>query len=172
MKVYTSTTTTAPAAQAERERTKVGIADYAVASDDATLTTSGLGSCVGIAVYDPESAVAGLAHAMLPSADGSDTEAKYVDTVVPALVRAMVEAGAEPRRMWAKLAGGSTMFEFSSADGSIGDRNVAAAREALACQGIRVVAEDVGGDHGRSLELAASTGAFRVRSAHVGETTL
>lgn len=169
MKVYTSTTTTT---RPEPERTKVGIADYAVASGDATLTTSGLGSCVGIALHDRESGIAGLAHAMLPYADGDATEAKYADTVVPALVRAMVEEGADPNRMQAKLAGGSTMFEFSSADGSIGDRNVAAAKEALARQSIRVVAEDVGGNHGRSLELAASTGEFRVRSAHVGETTL
>ncbi|ELZ26248.1 chemoreceptor glutamine deamidase CheD [Halogeometricum pallidum JCM 14848] len=169
MKVYTSTTTTT---RSESDRTKVGIADYAVVSGDATLTTSGLGSCVGISLHDRESGVAGLAHAMLPYADGDATEAKYADTVVPALVRAMVEERADPNRMQAKLAGGSTMFEFSSADGSIGDRNVAAAKEALARQGIRVVAEDVGGNHGRSLELVASTGELRVRSAHVGETTL
>lgn len=169
MKVYTSNATATPT---ERERTKVGIADYAVATGDSTLTTSGLGSCVGIALHDREAEIAGLAHAMLPYANGDATEAKYADTVVPALLQAMVDRGANPRRIRAKLAGGSTMFEFSSADGSIGDRNVAAAKEALAREGIRVVAEDVGGDHGRSLELLASSGAFRVRSAHVGETTL
>ncbi|SFR43957.1 chemotaxis protein CheD [Halogeometricum limi] len=167
MKIYTSDTT-----NTVRERTKVGIADYGVVSGDETLTTSGLGSCVGIALYDNASGVAGLAHAMLPYANGDSKEAKYVDTVVPALLQSMVDRGANPRNVRAKLAGGSTMFEFSSTDGSIGDRNVAAAREVLGRERISIVAENVGGDHGRSLELVASTGDLRVRSANAGRTTI
>lgn len=169
MKVYTGDTTSESDAET---REKVGIAEYAVASGGATLTTSGLGSCVGIALYDPESGVAGLAHAMLPHADGNADEAKYADAAVPALLREMRETGANPGRVHAKLAGGSTMFEFSSADGSIGDRNVAAARQALADERIDVVAEDVGGERGRSLELDAASGDLFVRSAHTDEIKL
>jgi chemotaxis protein CheD len=84
----------------------------------------------------------------------------------------MEAAGASSRRLRAKLAGGSTMFEFDSTDRSVGDRNVAAAHETLAELDIPLDAEDVGGDHGRSLELEGATGALHVRSASIGEHTL
>jgi chemotaxis protein CheD len=168
MKVYTSSTTET---RTSAERTKVGIADYAVVTGDDTLTTSGLGSCIGVALYDSRAGVAGLAHAMLPHAEGDPNEAKYADTAIPALLAEMTDRGADPARVRAKLAGGSTMFEFSSADGTIGERNVVAVRETLAHEDVPIVAEDVGGEHGRSLELEA-TGTLHVRSAHVGRATL
>jgi len=167
MKVYSSDPSTESGG-----RVKVGIADYAVATGDARVVTSGLGSCVGVALYDPDAGIVGLAHAMLPEYDGSGDEAKYVDTVVPALVDEMRAKGADSTRMVAKLAGGSEMFEFTDDRGSIGRRNVEAARTELAALGIEIEREDVGGDHGRSLELHADTGALQVRSANQGETTL
>jgi chemotaxis protein CheD len=169
MKVYTND---AEPDRATGSRVKVGIADYKVADGDATLVTSGLGSCVGIAVYDPESGVAGLAHAMLPHSEDADDEAKYVDTAVPALVAEMRRSGADTDRMRAKMAGGSAMFDFSSADGTIGERNATAARRALDRLGVDLVSADVGGDHGRSLTFEAATGDLRIRSADAGETTI
>lgn len=169
MKVYTSERE--PTHQPP-ERVKVGIADFAVGADETMLVTSGLGSCVGIAVFDAHRSVGGLAHAMLPYADGDDDEAKYVDTVVPALVEEMKREGAAPDNLRAKLAGGATMFEFTSADGSIGDRNVLAVREMLDALDIPLVAEDVGGDHGRSLRFSVGTFDLRVRSANTGESVL
>lgn len=173
MKVYTSDPPTP-------ERIKVGVAEYAVAAGESTLVTSGLGSCVGIALADTDAGVAGLAHAMLPSVgdreaaaatDGGTDEpsGKYVDTAVPGLLDEMADRGADPARIEARLAGGSAMFEFSSADGGVGERNVAAAETALAERDIPIVARDVGGDHGRSLTLAVPTGSLSVRRAH-GET--
>jgi chemotaxis protein CheD len=168
MEIYRSE----PPARRTTDRIKVGIADLAVGDDGSRLSTSGLGSCVGIALHDADAGVVGLAHAMLPDGEGKDDEAKYVDTAVHALVAAMEREGAASRRLRAKLAGGSTMFEFGSTDRSIGDRNVTAARATLAELDIPVDAEDVGGDHGRSLELDGATGALHVRSASVGEHTL
>jgi len=167
MKVYTSEEPVRSGG-----RIKVGIADYAVGTGCALLVTSGLGSCVGVALYDADAGVGGLAHAMLPEYDGSGDEAKYVDSVVPALLREMESAGADRGRITAKLAGGSEMFEFTAERGSIGRRNVEAARRSLAAVGIDVEREDVGGGHGRSLELRVDSGALRVRSADRGETTL
>ncbi len=174
MKVYTTDPPTP-------ERVKVGVAEYAVAEGESTLVTSGLGSCVGIALADADADVGGLAHAMLPAAEdrgtatattegGDDRPAgKYVDTAVPELVDAMADRGADPSRLEARLAGGSAMFDFSSADSGVGERNVAAAKAALDDHGIRVVATDVGGDYGRSLTLDVTTGSLSVRRAH-GET--
>jgi chemotaxis protein CheD len=173
MKVYSSDPPTP-------ERVKVGVAEYAVAEGESTLVTSGLGSCVGVALADTDAGVAGLAHAMLPSAEeraaaaatdgGADRPAgKYVDTAVPGLLSEMVAHGADPAGVEARLAGGSAMFEFSAADDGVGERNVAAAKATLAERGIPVVATDVGGDHGRSLTLDVATGSLSVRRAH-GDT--
>jgi chemotaxis protein CheD len=168
MEVYKS----GPPAHRSTGRVKVGIADFAVGDSGKTLSTSGLGSCVGIALYDSHAGVYGLAHAMLPDGEGKTEEAKYVDTAIEALVAAMEREGASRRRISAKLAGGSTMFEFESTEESVGDRNVAAARRTLAALDIGIDGEDVGGEHGRSLELDGETGDLHVRSASVGEQTL
>lgn len=177
MKVYTTDRSND---RSEPERIKVGVADHAVAHAGSTLVTSGLGSCVGIALTDVDAGVAGLAHAMLPAASaeaeagarGDDTHSdvwKYVDTAVPALAREVVDAGADRARIEARVAGGSAMFEFESSAGAVGERNVAATREALEAHSIPLVATDVGGDYGRSLRLDVETAELSIRRAH-GET--
>ena len=168
MEVYGSE----PPARRTTDRIKVGIADFAVGDDESQISTSGLGSCVGIALHDERAGVIGLAHAMLPDGEGKDDKAKYVDTAIRSLIAEMEQNGATRRQLRAKLAGGSTMFEFDSTDESVGDRNVTAAHAVLEELGIPIDAEDVGGDHGRSLELEGETGALHVRSASIGEHTL
>ena len=49
----------------EKREVRVGIADAAIVSAPDTLITMGLGSCVGIALYDREKKIAGLVHIML-----------------------------------------------------------------------------------------------------------
>lgn len=156
-------------------RVRVGIAEYAVSTSGETLVTSGLGSCLGVALFDGDHGVAGLAHVMLPETNGTkpDNLAKYADTGITELVRTMVHHGADARNMTAKLAGGSDMFEFSAAgDQSIGERNGVAARATLDDLDVPVVAEDVGGDYGRSLQFIGTTGELVVKSAKRGTTTL
>lgn len=174
MKVYSSDQSTD---RSQSDRIKVGVADYAVGHAGSTLVTSGLGSCVGIALADVEAPIAGLAHAMLPHAEADDAnehepvhnEAKYVDTAVPALLRSMVDAGADRSRIDARVAGGSAMFEFESVGGGVGERNVAAAKAVLDELDIDIVGTDVGGDCGRSLTFEVATGELTVRRAH-GDT--
>lgn len=168
MKVYASGAGDPPAT-----RVKVGIADYAVTAADEELATSGLGSCIAVAVYDAPNGVAGLAHAMLPrAADGADSDAgaKFVDTATAALLRDVRAAGGSLDSARAKLVGGSEMFAFSTE--SVGPRNVEAAKRALADGGVRVVASDVGGDYGRSVRLRGSSGELVVRSARRGERAI
>jgi chemotaxis protein CheD len=149
-----------------RTRRRVGIADFAVTADGALLTTSGLGSCLGIGLFDESAGVAGLAHAMLPTApEDPDNAAKFTDTGIDAVVTAMRREGATPRHLTAKLAGGSAMFEFDSQDEPIGARNVAVGRRTLERLGVPVVAADVGGDSGRSLRFHGDTGTLVVKSA-------
>jgi len=173
MKVYDgSTTETTAATGTKPERVKVGIAEYRVASGDAVLTTSGLGSCLGVAIYDDAAGVAGLVHAMLPSqAEMEETgnDAKFADSGIRRLVGDLEGEGAERTRMEAKLAGGSDMLDFSESGPGIGARNAEMGRRTLAEFDIPVVAEDVGGERGRSLRLEVDTGDLVVKSANRDE---
>lgn len=150
------------------ERVKVGIAEYEVTTDGVELTTSGLGSCIGVALYDTETGAAGLVHVMLPSAEEMDEDnaPKFADTGTELLVEELRALGADPDSLVAKIAGGSDMLDFSESGSSIGVRNADQVRETLAEHDIPVVGEDLGGDHGRSLRLDAASGDLVVKSAN------
>ncbi|WP_123537187.1 chemotaxis protein CheD [Halosimplex salinum] len=173
MKVYDGTTADSEPATPP-ERVKVGIAESKVTDGDAVLTTSGLGSCLGVAVYDGSAAVAGLVHAMLPSIDEMEgtNEAKFADSGIRHLVAELEKRGGDREHMEAKLAGGSDMLDFSENGSGIGVRNVEMGRRTLAEFDIPVVGEDVGGDHGRSLRLESANGDLIVKSANRDPITL
>jgi chemotaxis protein CheD len=172
MKVYDGSQSESQ--QSEPERVKVGIAEYEVTDGGAALTTSGLGSCVGVALYDSETRVAGLVHVMLPVAEemGDGKRAKFADTGTQQLIDEMQSIDADAGRITAKIAGGSDMLDFSDSGSGIGDRNVEQVRETLAANDVPLVGEDVGGEHGRSLRLEAETGELIVKSANRENRTL
>jgi chemotaxis protein CheD len=159
---------------AKPERIKVGIAEYEVTANGAALTTSGLGSCVGVGLYDPESGTAGLVHVMLPIAEemNDGRPAKFADTGTTLLIEELEGTGADRENIVAKIAGGSDMLDFSEGGSGIGDRNVKQVRETLEEHDISLVGEDVGGDHGRSVRLEAASGDFIVKSANQDDRTL
>lgn len=166
MKVYDGSQAESPD-EPGTERIKVGIAEYEVTTNGAALTTSGLGSCIGVALLDDGAGVAGLVHVMLPTAEeGDGNRAKFADTGVEALVEAMEKAGADRRRLQAKIAGGSDMLDFSSSGESIGSRNATKVKQTLDRFDIPVSGADIGGDHGRSLRLEMPTGELVVKSAN------
>ncbi|MEW6046749.1 MAG: chemotaxis protein CheD [Bacillota bacterium] len=141
----------------------VRIGELHVLRREGVLVAIGLGSCVGVALYDPVRRIAGMAHVFLPASQNgyfpSDAPAKYADTGVPALVSAMRDAGASPRYLVAKIAGGAQLFlrgEQSALD--VGRRNAEAVRAALKSLGIEIVAADVGGSRGRTMRLYADSG--------------
>ncbi|SEV93621.1 chemotaxis protein CheD [Halobacterium jilantaiense] len=137
---------------------RVGVADWRVTDDDSLLVTSGLGSCVAVAVHDADAEVGGLLHAMLPEADGPvENPAKYVDSGLDEMLSAMMRLGASPGNLIAKLAGGSSMLDLSIGD-SVGARNVAAAERALADAGIDLLSSETGGDSGRSVSFSPTSG--------------
>ncbi|GIO10881.1 chemoreceptor glutamine deamidase CheD [Cohnella xylanilytica] len=154
---------------------KVGMADLNVAAGGAALKTTGLGSCVGLTLFDPKQLVAGMAHIMLPSSDiareGQLNLAKYADTAIPELLKQVLRLGADRRRLVAKLAGGAQMFAFSSGASDslrIGPRNVESAKLALESLDIPVVAEDTGGNYGRTIEFDSRSGVLSIRSVQYG----
>jgi len=144
---------------------KVKIADMAVLKNSGLLVTVGLGSCVGIALYEAKLKLGGLAHILLSTSEHLSAEkrkdmnpAKFADTAIPHLIDNMKQEGARPQNIVAKIAGGSQLFEVSQEEMRVGNRNVEAVRQKLADCSIPLVAEDVGGNYGRTMKLDVSTG--------------
>ncbi len=156
---------------------RVKVADYAVADGTALLVTVGLGSCVAIALHDPQARVGGLAHVLLPSTGMSQdrgNRAKFPSTAVPLLCERMQALGARVGRIRAKIVGGASMFTslLSSTGLQIGERNVVATRAALERAGIPIVAQEVGGDYGRSVYFHVHDGRLIVKSLRTGNVVI
>ncbi len=147
---------------------KVGMADLNICKSPDVITTLGLGSCIGIAIYDPVTKIGGLAHIMLPDSTqirNNSNIAKFADTGIQELVNRMIRAGASRSRMVAKIAGGAKMFEVTGgAIGNIGDKNALASKKKLKELGIRLIAQDTGLNYGRTVELHCDTGEYYIKS--------
>ncbi|MCL1846173.1 MAG: chemotaxis protein CheD [Defluviitaleaceae bacterium] len=155
----------------------VGMADLNVTKAPGVLTTLGLGSCIGIALYDARAKVAGLAHIMLPDStaiQNNTNRAKFADTAVIALVAEMEKLGAKKINMKAKIAGGAQMFAFNATNENlrVGDRNVDATKIALAKMGIPLMASETGASFGRTVELYSEDGKFLIKAIGQGIRTL
>jgi len=151
----------------------VGMADLNVTKSPGALTTLGLGSCIGIALYDGAVKVAGLAHIMLPSSEqivNNSNVAKFADTAVVRLLNDMSRLGANKGNIKAKLAGGAQMFAYNSTNElmRIGARNIEAARAVLGQLRVPIIAEDVGNTYGRTVELYAEDGRFLIKTINHG----
>ncbi len=156
---------------------KIGMADLKVSKAPDKLTTLGLGSCVGVTLYDKTSKIAGMVHVMLPSSKdikNNDNKAKFADTGIQVLLEQMIKLGAMKPNLIAKIAGGSQMFNFNSNNETlkVGERNVLATKTKLKELGIRLVAEDTGGNFGRTIVIDAEDGSLHVRTIGHGEKTI
>jgi chemotaxis protein CheD len=151
----------------------VRVADLRIGLADDVLVTVGLGSCVAILLHDAEARVGGLAHVLLPSPaltrmDGNP--AKFPQSAVPRLLQLMMADGARAERITARLAGGASMFASLAPPGTIqmGERNLAAARQALSSHGVPLIGEAVGGDFGRTVRLRVCDGRVEVSTVAHG----
>lgn len=156
---------------------KVGMADYKIGREPASIISYGLGSCVGIALYDAIIKIGGLAHIMLPdSTQARSTEnlAKFADTAIPLMLEDMIRAGAVRSRITAKIAGGAQMFTFTNTTDimRVGQRNAESVKMVLKKLGLRLIAEDTGGNYGRTVELKLDSGIYRIKTIDKGEKEL
>lgn len=146
----------------------VGMAQLHVRKGPGTIRSTGLGSCLGIVLFDPLARVGGLAHAMLPKhrPGRTDNKAKYVDTAIAIMLEDMAALGAKQENLVAKLAGGAQMFPEISKSSflEIGSKNIVAAEIQLNRLGIVIVAKDVGGNFGRTLELDCRDGTLYIKT--------
>jgi chemotaxis protein CheD len=141
----------------------VKIADMAVLKEKGLIITVGLGSCVGITLYDPLVKVGGLAHILLSDSrnfknQNSFNHAKFADTAIPLLVKKIEGLGGNKNRLSAKIAGGSQLFSFQKTSFSIGEDNIFAVKKALQAINIPIKGEDVRGTHGRTMRFFIDSG--------------
>lgn len=157
----------------------VGLGEIRVSREkEAVLVCYGLGSCVGIALYDPVVRVAGMVHVVLPDSSqgrGHEAPGKFADTAVPALLSELVALGANRSRLNCRIAGGARMLSVSGgsmAKLDIGARNGEAVRAALEQARVPVAAADMGGNYGRTVSLFVTTGRVLVSTVGRGEKDL
>ena len=135
------------------------------------LVTSGLGSCIGLAVYDKKSRMAGMAHIVLPASNTVSTEniddkqGKYANIAVPSLLEKMLSLGSKKEDLIIKIVGGAQMFNFknSSSALNIGRRNIIAVKNAVEDIGLCIHKSHTGGNKGRTFSLNVLNGTFYLK---------
>ncbi|TFB23189.1 chemotaxis protein CheD [Filobacillus milosensis] len=158
------------------EKVKVGIADFNIVHGSQVISTSGLGSCIGLILFDEGRKLAGLVHIMLPDSSLSRTDefklGKFADTGIEALIKLLEDNGSLKRRLTAKMAGGAQMFNISSNNEKmkIGHKNAIAVEKILETEGIPLIAKDVGGNKGRSIEFDSESCQLKIRTVYEGTT--
>ncbi len=152
----------------------IGIGELRASSDPSeVLVAYGLGSCIGVCLYDPGSGVGGLAHVMLPNSAEALIQrplSKFADHAVPMLIEEMRKLGVVQRRLVCKIAGGAQMLVgpgFSGNGFNVGERNIEAVKAALARHKVPLVKAEVGGNRGRTLSVHLASGRIVVRT--IGE---
>jgi len=154
----------------------VKMADYKTAQTPEILMTAGLGSCIGLCMYDPALKLGGMTHIMLPTTNGAypSNPAKYADTAVELLLQEILLLGAKHARLRAKIAGGAQMFSFPGKSNilKIGERNAEAVEQELVKHKIPLLVADVGGNFGRTIHFDVGTGDLRVRTINHGEKVI
>jgi chemotaxis protein CheD len=150
----------------------VGIADMKVSADpESVIITHALGSCLGIAIYDPVARVGGLLHAMLPDSSidprkAADNPFIFIDTGVPRLFRDAYAKGGEKGRIIVKVAGGATSKARDEEDFfQIGKRNFVMLRKVFWKNNVLIKAHDVGGCGSRTMSLYVGTGDVRLKAS-------
>ena len=147
----------------------VDIADMKISDNPAdTLITYSLGSCVGVAIYDPVLRLGGMIHCMLPLSKVDPEKAKirpymFVDTGMQLMLGSLYEKGLRKARAVINVAGGSQVLD-SQGVFKIGERNFTVLRKILWKNGLLMNAQEVGGNKSRTVSLDVGTGRFTIKS--------
>jgi len=135
------------------------------------IVTHALGSCLGVAVYDPQAKLGGILHVMMPVSSINPDKAKanpymFVDTGLPAFFKKIYAMGGEKKRLQVKVAGGANVQNNGTDRFAIGKRNYIMLKKIFWKNGVMIDAEDVGGTKARTMYMDIDTG--RVWLANAG----
>lgn len=151
----------------------VGMGEIQVSNNPVDIITApGLGSCIGLSIYDPVAKIAGMAHIVLPDSNNSSTislktslPGKFADTAVPEVLNQMYKLGAKKQNLIIKISGGAQMFNFEKGGNvlNIGMRNAIAVKSHIAKEGLTIKTTDTGGNKGRTVKIEVKTGTVCVK---------
>jgi chemotaxis protein CheD len=151
--------------------TNVGMGELVVSRDPSdVIACIGLGSCIAMCIWDPVARMGGVAHMLLPTsrsnAEMMGSPAKYITNGVPNLINRMIKSGSSRHNLIIKITGGARMLNIPGENNilDIGQRNIIEVRAVMKRENIPLIAEDVGGTSGRSMQLFMDTGRIMVRS--------
>jgi chemotaxis protein CheD len=132
-------------------------------SEQPTLVTTILGSCVAVCLFDPIARVGGMNHYLLPVA-GRERSTRFGDVAIPALLEGVLSRGASRAYLQAKVFGGACVVAcFRGNRRHLGEENAELALLALEREGIPVLDGDVGGNQGRKLLFRTDEGTAWIR---------
>jgi len=141
----------------------VGVGDMKVSDNpESVLATYSLGSCIGIAIYDPVVKVGGLLHYMLPESSLDASKAKknpymFGDSGIPLLFKSSYKLGAKKNRMKVMVLGGAQILDQNGLF-NIGKRNHTIVRKMFWKNNVMVDYEAVGGTVNRTIKLSVDSG--------------
>jgi chemotaxis protein CheD len=139
-----------------------GIGEYKIGKK-VLLEAMGLGSCVGVVLFDMSTGICGIAHILLPGAS-QNGETKYAETAIEKMLEDMIKQGARKNKIASKFAGGAQVFKHMNLDIlKIGSRNAASVEETLVKNKIPILAKDVGGEVGRNIIFNPVDGSLVVK---------
>ena len=159
------------------ELVRVGMADYKICHSPQKISTLGLGSCLGVVLYDESTKVCGMAHVMLPDSSRIPSQKhnrfKFMDTCLQDMYDELTDKmGIPPHRLRAKIAGGAKMFAQRSTNSmlNVGEQNVEMAKKMLAQWRIPITGEDTGASNGRTITFDPDTSKLHIKTVGVGES--
>ncbi len=154
----------------------VDIADMKASNANDSIITFALGSCIGVAAYDPVARAGALLHYMLPDSrlDSSKAMIKpcmFADTGVVHMFKALQQLGCQSKRLIVKIAGGSSILDPNGTF-NIGKNNYLALKKVLWRFSVLIKAEDIGGSFSRTMTLNTINGEVGVKYAGAKEEIL
>ncbi|MBU1998178.1 MAG: chemotaxis protein CheD [Candidatus Omnitrophota bacterium] len=152
---------------------EVEMADMQVCESPGRLITRGLGSCLGITIYDNIRKAGCIIHAMLPDISRAKIRTnpgRFVNSSITHMIEKLEKLGCQRSRMVAKLFGGAHMFSFiTESTINVGQNNIDMAESLFKELGMKVIAREVGGTFGRTIELNLENGKVLVKTASWGQ---
>lgn len=154
---------------------KVGIGEMNVCCAPDSIQTLGLGSCVGVVLYDPNLLICGMMHIMLPDSSlvpNCDRMGKCADSAFPMMFEMLAQKGVVKSCLLAKIAGGARMFNITSNSEmlKVGEKNIEAVKYQLRRFGILLTAEDCGGECARTIRFFPESSQLEIKAG--GKTTI
>ncbi len=158
----------------EQKLIEVNMAAMEIVQGDTRLVTRGLGSCLGVTLYDASRKIGGMAHPMLPDIDKAKIKSnpsRFVNSAIRKMVEELEKKGCTRGDLAAKLFGGAHMFGFITSDSilNVGQKNIEMAQNILRELNIKLECQEIGGSFGRTIEMNLETGKVLVKTVSWGE---